>query len=118
MKQENAIKTISVHELKKKYDSAQHLCLIDVREIDEWQDQHIPGALHIPKDELIAVVHQKIPERAKPIYVHCRGGVRSLHAVNSLLDLGYENVYSVDGGILEWAKAGYPIKTAIDEQHR
>jgi len=115
MKNEFTIKTISVHELKECYDNTQNICLIDVRELDEWQDQHIPRALHIPKDELILLIQEKMPERTQPIYIHCRGGVRSLHAANCLLEMGYEEVYSVDGGIMEWARAGYPVKTAIDE---
>ena len=104
-----SIPTISVHELKKHYDNTQDMYLIDVRELEEWQDQHIPRALHIPKNELITQVPAKIPELSKPIYLHCRGGVRSLHAASCLLELGYKNVYSVDGGIIEWANAGYPI---------
>lgn len=118
MRKEPHIKTISVHELKQHYDNSQDICLIDVRELDEWQDLHIPRALHIPKDDLIALIQEKIPQRSQPIYLHCRGGVRSLHAANSLIELGYEDVYSVDGGIMEWAKAGYPVKTAIDDTHQ
>ncbi len=107
---EPKINTISVQELKKRRDLNPELCLIDVREDDEWQEQHIPGALHIPKDALVECISAKVPEREKPIYLHCRGGVRSLHAANHLLALGYKEVYSVDGGIVEWVKSGYPIE--------
>lgn len=117
MTKECQIKTISVHELKAHYDNAEQISLIDVRELDEWREQHIPGAIHIPKDTLISLIQEKIPEHSKPIYLHCRAGVRSLHAANCLLELGYKEVYSVDGGIVEWEKAGYPVKTAIDDQH-
>lgn len=105
----NEISTINVHELKKRYDESPDLCLIDVREHDEWNEMHIPGALHIPKDELINKIEVKAPDRSRPIYLHCRGGVRSLYAAHSLLEMGYQTVYSVDGGIIEWATAGYPI---------
>ncbi len=104
------IKSITVHELKMLYDQSPDLCLIDVREPDEWDVLHIPGALHIPKDELAALVEAKIPDKARPIYLHCRGGVRSLYAAHCLLELGYKHVYSVDGGIVEWATSGYPVK--------
>ena len=107
---EHAVHTISVHELKKRRDLDPALCLIDVREEDEWQDQHIPGALHIPKDRLVQSIQAKVPSLDKAIYLHCRGGVRSLHSAHALLELGYKEVYSVDGGIVEWAKSSYPIE--------
>ena len=106
---ESKVHTISVQELNKRRTTTPHLCLIDVREDYEWEEGHIPGALHIPKDELVAK-KKKIPGKDQPIYLHCRGGVRSLHAANSLADLGYKEVYSIDGGIMDWAKAGYPIE--------
>lgn len=106
------IKTVSVHELKKQYDDADAICLIDVREKDEWLELHIPGAIHIPKDTLKEVIKRTVPEETQPIYLHCRGGVRSLHAANCLFEMGYQEVYSVDGGIIEWMNAGYPVQSA------
>ena len=104
------IKTIDVHELKKLYDASFDLCLIDVREDPEWEELRIPRAIHIPKDTLVAVIEQQIPDRNTSIYLHCRGGVRSLYAAHCLAELGYQDVYSVDGGIAEWANSGYPVK--------
>ncbi len=103
------IKTIDVHELKKRYDTLPELCLIDVRENHEWKEMHIPRALHIPKDTLVSVIEQELPDHKRPIYLHCRGGVRSLYAANCLMGLGYQEVYSIDGGIMEWINAGYPV---------
>ncbi len=103
------IKTITVHELKKKMDSTPDLCLIDVREQDEWQQGHIPKALHIPKDNILSITKQ-FPNKEKAIYLHCKGGVRSMYAAQCLIDIGYQEVYSVDGGIMEWASFGYPIE--------
>jgi rhodanese-related sulfurtransferase len=104
------INTISVHELKKRLDTDANLCLIDVREDYEWQEIRIPGALHIPKNELPTRIEAQVPARAEPIYLHCRGGVRSLDAARSLLQLGYQEVYSIDGGISEWQGSGYPTE--------
>ena len=107
---DHKVNTINVHELKKRREENPSLCLIDVREDHEWQEQHIPGALHIPKDTLAAAIAKNIPEHECPIYLHCRGGTRSLQAAHTLLELGYKNVYSVDGGISEWEKSGYPVE--------
>jgi rhodanese-related sulfurtransferase len=105
------IQTIDVHELKKRLDTSPNLCIIDVRENDEWKESHIPGALHIPKDDISSNITARVPEKDCPIYLHCRGGVRSLYAANCLLDLGYSEVYSIEGGIMEWSQCGYPTKT-------
>jgi rhodanese-related sulfurtransferase len=104
------IKTIDVHELKNKMGTHPNLCLIDVRELEEWQDVRIPGALHIPKDDISSRIATIIADLTRPIYLHCRGGVRSLYAAQCLMDIGYKEVYSVDGGIIEWAMYGYPVE--------
>ena len=107
---EHKVNTISVHELKKRRDANPNLYIIDVREDHEWQEQHIPGALHIPKDEIVTKIAAHVPEHDQPIYLHCRGGTRSLYAASSLLAAGYKEVYSVDGGMCDWEKSGYPVE--------
>ncbi len=104
------IKTIDVHELKNRMDLNNNLCLIDVRELEEWQEVRIPGAIHIPKNDISIRIESQVDNKSLPIYVHCRGGVRSLYAAQCLLDLGYKEVYSIDGGIMEWAMFGYPVE--------
>lgn len=103
------IKTIDVHELKNKMEQNPDLCLIDVREQEEWQAMRIPKAIHIPKDSITAGIAAAAPNKEQPIYLHCKGGVRSLYAAQCLMDIGYQEVYSVDGGIMEWAMSGYPV---------
>ena len=107
---EHKVSTISVKELKERRDKNATLCLIDVREPNEWDQMHIPGATLIPKGSLAAVIASKVPNYDEPIYLHCKGGVRSFDAANELINMGYKEVYSVEGGILEWAMAGYPIE--------
>lgn len=104
------IKTIDVHQLKNNMEQNSELCLIDVREQDEWQTVRIPKAIHIPKDSISAHIAAQVADKNQPIYLHCKGGVRSLYAAQCLMDLGYNEVYSVDGGIMEWAMFGYPIE--------
>lgn len=104
------VKTIDVHQLKNKMDAQSGLYLIDVRELEEWHIAHIPGAIHIPKDEIKSRIESKIEDKSLPIYLYCRSGVRSLYAAHCLLELGYQDVYSVDGGILDWASFGYPVQ--------
>lgn len=102
------IQTISVAELKARYDTALNFCLIDVRELSEWQEAHIPKAILISKDEIKEKIQTVVASLDTPIYLHCRSGVRSMQAAQTLLELGYTNVYSVEGGIIAWAASGFP----------
>ena len=103
------IPCIDVHELKSKMEADSILCLIDVREQNEWDQMHIPGAIHIPKDHIADRIQEVTDNKQQPIYLHCRSGVRSLYAAHTLISLGFEQVYSVNGGIQEWAMFGYEV---------
>lgn len=105
------IKSVSAQQLKKNMDSDPNLRLIDVRENDEWEAGHISAAIHIPKDEIAAKFPLLEPDKTKAVYLHCKAGVRSLYAAERLIELGYQEVYSVEGGILAWVEAGFPITT-------
>ncbi|OJY30108.1 MAG: sulfurtransferase, partial [Legionella sp. 40-6] len=72
--------------------------LIDVREVYEWQMIRIPNTIHIPKDQLSQCLGNYVADKNHPIYLLCKAGVRSLYAAEHLLQLGYQNVYSIDGG--------------------
>lgn len=106
----NKIATIDVHQLNDLRDKNPDLCLIDVREIHEWQEVRIPGAIHIPKDVITAHIEKHATDRDQPVYLHCRSGVRSLYAASALAEMGYSKVYSVNGGIMEWSECGYLVE--------
>lgn len=106
---EQTVATIKVEDLKKLMDKDPELCLIDVREQYEWDEAHIPGAIHIPKAELPNKISMTINDKDQPLYLHCKGGVRSAQSAQKLLEMGYKHVYSVEGGIMAWAEKGYLI---------
>jgi adenylyltransferase/sulfurtransferase len=75
--------------------------VIDVREPSECQIARLPGTLNIPLGTLPARLNELDP--ARPYYLHCKGGVRSLKAVALLKERGFREVKSVRGGILAWS---------------
>jgi rhodanese-related sulfurtransferase len=77
--------------------------ILDVRELDEWQAGHVPGALHVPLGELPARLAD-LPADGELVVV-CRSGGRSARAVAWLNDNGYDSV-NLDGGMGAWAEAG------------
>jgi len=83
--------------------------LIDVREKEEWDEGHLPGALHIPRGFLEPRIEREIPDKNAPIVAYCAGGTRSAFAAKSLQELGYRNVASMAGGYGEWKNNGLPF---------
>ena len=82
--------------------------LLDVREPDEYDQGAIPGSLHIPRGTLETVIEQRVPDRDQPMVVMCAGGARSAFAVQTLKQLGYTDIVSMDGGFNGWKDAGKP----------
>ena len=82
--------------------------LLDVRELDEYEQGMIPGAVFIPRGHLEAQVENKLADRSAEIVVYCAGGVRSAFATKTLQDLGYTNVVSMAGGFGRWKNEGRP----------
>ena len=82
--------------------------LLDVREDDEWQRGHAPGAQHIPMGQIPARMAE-IDTDAK-LFVVCQAGGRSQRVARYLAQNGYTPV-NVSGGMLAWAGAGRPVVT-------
>ncbi len=98
---ENGYQQISQEEAKSMMDS-QEVVILDVREQDEYDGGHIPGAVLLPvgtidQDTAAAV----IPEKDAAVLVYCRSGNRSKTASSALAALGYTNIYEF-GGINTW----------------
>ncbi|MFN2188967.1 MAG: rhodanese-like domain-containing protein, partial [Candidatus Promineifilaceae bacterium] len=81
------------------------ICLVDVRNLNEWNEGHIPGARHIMLGTLKARLNE-LPNN-KPIVLQCRTGVRSAIGASILQANGFSNVINLMGGIREWEAAGY-----------
>jgi rhodanese-related sulfurtransferase len=85
--------------------------VIDVREQGEYAQGHIPNARHIPLGEL----DRRTPELEKlkpaPIILCCATGARSRGAAAKLKKAGFDTVFNLRGGLVEWEKAGNPLTT-------
>ncbi len=82
---------------------------LDVREPNEWNLGHVPGAVHIPRGQLEGRVESVI-DRAKRVVVYCAGGSRSALAADTLKQMGYDNAVSLQGGFGEWAVQGGAVE--------
>jgi len=85
--------------------------VIDVRESEEWDRGHIPGAKHVPRGYLESRIEGAAPNRDARIVLYCASGQRSALAAHTLKDLlGYTNVASMTGGITLWKDRGYKVE--------
>src|SRR2546425_12497216 len=82
--------------------------IVDVREKDEWDEEHIPGAIHLSRGTIELDIEEKVPETNTMIICHCGGGGRSALAAESLQKMGYKNVRSMAGGFKAWKAIGLP----------
>jgi rhodanese-related sulfurtransferase len=82
--------------------------IVDVREADEWDEQHIPGAIHMSRGTVELDIEEKVPDTNTMIICHCGGGGRSALAAESLQKMGYKNVRSMAGGFKAWKARGLP----------
>jgi rhodanese-related sulfurtransferase/rubrerythrin len=96
------IKTLAPSEVQAVLDEDRkgEFLLLDVRQPEEYEAGHIPGATLIPLGELEA--RQEELERDKKIIAYCRSGHRSMAAAISLCGLGFKDVHHLEGGILNW----------------
>ena len=82
--------------------------VVDVREKDEWDEGHIPGATHMSRGTIELDIEEQIPDQNALIICHCGGGGRSALAAETLQKMGYKNVRSMAGGLKAWKAAGLP----------
>jgi molybdopterin/thiamine biosynthesis adenylyltransferase/rhodanese-related sulfurtransferase len=87
--------------------------LVDVREASEWDQGHVPGAVHISKSYIEQQIEAAVPDRDARVVTYCAGGVRSLFAAQTLRDMGYTNVASMSGGFQQWKSQGLPWTSPV-----
>ena len=96
--------------------------LLDVREPDEFEQGAVPGSVHIPRGNLEPNVENRLPDKGTPVVVMCAGGVRSAFAAQTLQEMGYGDVVSMDGGFNRWKDEGrdwaLPVTLTPDQRNR
>jgi len=94
--------------------------VLDVREKDEYDAAHIPGAALIPLGQLEAKIaandlfpqinRGRTPRKDQTIIVYCASGIRALRAVRTLRKMGYLDAWAIEGGLADCAAAGLPAE--------
>jgi rhodanese-related sulfurtransferase len=98
--------------------AAGHVLVVDVREADEFTLGHLPGALSVPRGILEGAadpgyklrVEPLCRARRQPTLLYCQTGARSAMAAATLQEMGFEQVYSLAGGVECWVAEGYILE--------
>ena len=99
--QEAVYWNITAEEARQIMDTEESCIILDVREQEEYDAGHIPGAILIPYTQIEEKAEEMLPDKDQLILVYCRSGRRSKLAAEALEDLGYTNIKEF-GGIINW----------------
>jgi rhodanese-related sulfurtransferase len=106
---------MSLDELKTRVESGDaDLVVLDVRERDDYETGHIPGARLLPRGQLELRVNQDLPDPTPRILAYCEFGRISTLAAATLREMGYPRAVALDGGMKAWREAGFPVATGTE----
>jgi molybdopterin/thiamine biosynthesis adenylyltransferase/rhodanese-related sulfurtransferase len=110
---------VQVADLADRLTAAAAPLVIDIREQSEWDEGHVPGAVHVPRGHLESRI-AGVARPDEPIVLVCAGGFRSLLAGRNLREMGYEYVESLAGGFTRWKQAGnaYDVPQTLTAEQR
>ena len=103
------VRQMSAEDLLRRVQRAERVILLDVREPDEYQRGHLPGAISIPRGVLEGQAPQLLRDPGAEIVVYCASGMRSTLAADTLQQMGYGNLHSLAGGFRDWSQIGGPV---------
>ena len=104
------IRELTSQEVQAKLARSDRFHLVDVREDSEWAAGHLPRAVHLGKGVIERDIEHAVPDTQSEIILYCGGGYRSALAADNLQKMGYQNVWSMDGGFRAWREAGLTIE--------
>ncbi|TFG41079.1 MAG: rhodanese-like domain-containing protein [Bacteroidia bacterium] len=102
-------KSLAPYDFPLEYLKTDTALLIDVREFFEYKKKRIKGAVNIPSSGNLRFAADTI-DKERALFIYCTSGFRSKRSSREFYDLGFHNLYNLDGGISAWKKDGYPVE--------
>jgi len=104
------IRQIDIEGYKKMVaEGAAHL-LVDTREDNEWDANHVQGAVHMSRGIIERDIIRNVPDKSTTLVLYCGGGFRSALVADNLQKMGYTNPISLDGGWRALKESGLPLE--------
>jgi rhodanese-related sulfurtransferase len=107
---EDNISFMSPRELKARQEQGELCYLLDVRQLDEYRDGHVPGACFCPGTQTALLVESVVGVKNATIVMLCDARARGILAAALLTGMGYPHVYVLNGGTQAWTAHGFPLE--------
>jgi thioredoxin 1 len=101
---------ISVEEFDQKLAATPGVQLIDARTPEEYAGGHLKNAVNINYNSADLETQLAKLDKSKPVMVYCLSGGRSGKTATKMQEMGFKEVYNMDGGIMKWGSAGKPVE--------
>ncbi len=92
------VKIINRRQTKQMLDNNKFALIIDLRDYDEYVQNHLPGAINIPINEILDRINEIRQYQRGNVLLYCEHGIKSISAGKVLILNGFKNVYSLDKG--------------------
>ncbi|WP_396174014.1 rhodanese-like domain-containing protein [Flavobacterium sp.] len=100
--QTKTVQTVDVTAFAEKLKATDKAQLLDVRTPEEFSSGHIENATNVNWNGDDFVAKAENYDKSKPVFVYCKVGGRSAQAADKLAELGFNEVYNLEGGIMKW----------------
>jgi len=113
-KKSSSFESLHPKEFAEKIKTTDHPQILDVRTPDEFESEHINNAKNVNWNSDDFEAKAASYDKSKPVFVYCLSGGRSKKAAAKLKELGFNTVYELDGGFLNWNEEGFGIPAAAE----
>jgi molybdopterin/thiamine biosynthesis adenylyltransferase/rhodanese-related sulfurtransferase len=105
------IKEVDPRDVHEIVTNGYNAVVVDVRERAEYDQGHLPGAVHVPRSYLETRIENAVRDKDARVILYCQSGNRSAFAADTLLrEMGFSDVASMAGGITLWKDRGYEVE--------
>ncbi len=101
----------SAETLKTAINNNEPVVILDVRDSELYDTEHLPGAISLPRAAIELAIDELVPDQDTHIVAHCGGNTRGSLSAHTLQIMGYKNASVLTGGFRGWKAAGLPTET-------
>ena len=106
----------SAETLKTAIDNNEPVVILDVRDKELYEAEHLPGAISLPRAAIELDIDELVPDQDAHIVTHCGGNTRGSLSAHTLQIMGYKNASVLTGGFRGWTGAGLPTEKEAETE--
>jgi phage shock protein E len=110
MVSKNGFSELPQETLLKYLEDDRDMCILDVRSQREYEQGHVPKAIHMDYQKISTHADALEPHKRKDLIVYCEHGMRARMAITVLQRAGFTRIYHLQGDMVEWKRAGLALE--------